>query len=342
MRELIRRAGPLGMSLVLGLSPMAPPAHGQDQFILTDEDAWEAVDSPDLESAEGQLAMARRALAAGDAKRAEYLAGAWIKRFPNNVLQPQAYLIRGDALHARGNHYKALFDYEYIARVFPGSEAFITAAERELEIARLFAHGTKRRMWGLRLLDASDEAQELLIRIQERLPGSRLAEEAGMELADFYFRRREMDLAADMYAIFIENYPHSDQLTKARRRLIYAHLASFKGPDFDATGLHDARALLEQFRVEEPAEAQRVGAEALLTRIDESDAQKLLRTARWYLRTGDVIAADYAIRRLLREFPRSVAATDASRLMDQIRPRLPGRLRDDAGRAATPAAPNEP
>ena len=163
-----------------------------------------------------------------------------------------------------------------------------------------------------------------------------------MELADFYFRRREMDLAADMYAIFIENYPHSDQLTKARRRLIYAHLASFKGPEFDATGLHDAKALLEQFRVEEPAEAQRVGAEALLTRIDESDAQKLLGTARWYLRTSDVIAADYTIRRLVREYPRSVAATDASRLMTEIRARLPQR-RDEPGRgAAAPAAPNEP
>ncbi len=331
------------MFLALGLSPMVPPANGQEQFILTDEDAWEAVDSPDVASAEGQLAMARRALAAGDSKRAEYLAGAWIKRHPNHALQPEAYLIRGDALHARGNHYKALFDYEYIARVFPASEAFITAAERELEIARLFATGTKRRLWGLRLLDASDEVQELLIRIQERLPGSRLAEEAGMELADFYFRRREMDLAADMYAIFIENYPHSDQLTKARRRLIYAHLASFKGPEFDATGLHDAKALLEQFRVEEPAEAQRVGAEALLTRIDESDAQKLLGTARWYLRTRDVLAADYTIRRLLRTYPRSVAATDASRLMTEIRARLPERFRDELGRgAAAPAAPNEP
>ena len=331
------------MFLALGLCPMVPPADGQEQFILTDEDAWEAVDSPDVASAEGQLAMARRALAGGNSRRAEYLASAWIERYPNHALQPEAYLIRGDALQARGDHYKALFDYEYIARVFPGSEAFITAAERELEIARLFATGTKRRLWGLRLLNASDEVQELLIRIQERLPGSRLAEDAGMQLADFYFRRREMDLATDMYAIFIENYPHSDQRTKARRRLIYAHLASFKGPEFDATGLHDAKALLEQFRVEEPAEAQRVGAEALLTRIDESDAQKLLGTARWYLRTSDVIAADYTIHRLLREYPRSVAATDASRLMTEIRARLPERFRDEPGRgAAVPAAPNEP
>ena len=31
------------------------------------------------------------------------------------------------------------------------------------------------------------------------MPGSRLAEEAGMQLADFYFNRRNMSLAADAY-----------------------------------------------------------------------------------------------------------------------------------------------
>jgi outer membrane protein assembly factor BamD (BamD/ComL family) len=82
----------------------------------------------------------------------------------------------------------------------------------------------------MRLLDAGDVAEELLIRIQERLPGSRLAELAGIELADYYFARRKMDLAAEMYSIFLQNNPRSEFVSKARRRLIYAHLASFKGP----------------------------------------------------------------------------------------------------------------
>ena len=150
-------------------------------------------------------------------------------KHPKHPLLPEAYLLRGDSLKARRSYYKALFEYEFVAVSFTGSEAFVRALEREFEIAQLFAAGTKRKLWGMRIVDASNEAEELLIRIQERLPGSRLAEDAGMALGDFYFSRRKMDLAAEMYSLFIQNFPRSRRIAKARKRLIYAYLASFKG-----------------------------------------------------------------------------------------------------------------
>src|SRR5204863_5976466 len=140
-------------------------------------------------------------------------------------LMPEAYLIRGDALQAQGDEYKALFDYEFVARTFTGSEAFITACQREFDIGKKYAHGLYRKFLGMRIVPADDEAEEIFIRVQERMPGSRLGEEAGMELADFYFDRRKMGLAADAYELFIQNYPHSTQLGKAAKRGIYAGLA---------------------------------------------------------------------------------------------------------------------
>jgi outer membrane protein assembly factor BamD (BamD/ComL family) len=233
-------------------------------------------------------------------------------------------------LLAEGDEYEALYDYEYVARTFPSSDVFVTALERELKIATRYAAGYNRKFLGMRILGAEDEAEELFIRVQERLPGSRLAEEAGMQLADFYFERRKMSLAAEAYALFIENYPRSERINKAKRRLIYANLASFKGPEFDAAGLYEARAHLQQMRRTQPVEAQRMGAEALLMRIDESDADKMLATARWYLRFNDPIAAELTIRRLVQKYPRSVATADAMRLVPEILPRLPKRVLDHA------------
>ncbi len=306
---------------LLGLLTAAGVA--QERYTLSDEDTWQAEGAVDPETPEGQLALARRALAAGQAPRAESLATAWIDRHERHPLLPEAYVLRGDTLTAQEKYYKALFDYEFVARGFPASEAFVTALQREMDIATLYARGTKRTVLGMRILDASDEAEELLILIQERLPGSRLAEQAAIELGDFYFRRRKMALAVQMYSIFLENFPNSSQVSKARRRLIYAHLATFKGPQFDASGLLEARANLQQLILLEPAAAERIGAAALLTRIDESNAQKLLLNAKWHLRTGDPIAAELTIRRLLRLYPRTVAATDALRLMEKILPKLP-------------------
>ncbi len=298
-------------------------AVGQDTYELTATDEWEMVETADPATPEGQLVAARKALAAGENARAGSLAEGWIERHPRHPLLPEAYLLRGDSLRARGDHYKALFDYEFITRAFPASEAFITAVQRELEIGVRYARGLKRKWLGMRILDAGEVAQELLIRVQERMPASRLAEEAAIELADYYFRKHQMRLSVEMYSIFLENHPDSDQVSKARRRLIYSELATFKGPWFDASGLHEARARLREFIALEPAAAERIGAEALLTRIDESDAQKLLVNGRWYLTTGDPIAAELTIRRLVTLYPRTVATVEALRLMERILPRLP-------------------
>ncbi len=313
-------------SAAFAQQPANPPASGE--FKLTDEDVWKQAPGtvPDPETPEGQLMEARRALASGDFIRAERMSSQWIERNERHPLIADAYLIRGDSKVADDDEYEALFDYEYIARMFTGTEVFVTALDRELEIARQYAGGRYRKLWGLRFIPAYEEAEELFIRIQERMPGSRIAERAGMELADYYFEHREMTMAVDAYALFIENYPRSDQLPKARRRLIYSHLASFKGPEFDAAGLYEARSRLNALRFQQPFEAQQIGADGLVTRIDESDASKMLETARWYLRTGNPIAAELTIRRLVKRYDRTVATADALRLIPEVLPLLPERV----------------
>ena len=102
----------------------------------------------------------------------------WIKDKPNHPLLPEAYLLRGDAYSAAEDHFKALFDYEQVIRVYPESPQFEVAMRRELIIAQMFSRGIKRKFLGLRFIPTDSEAEELFIRIQERSPGSAIAEEA--------------------------------------------------------------------------------------------------------------------------------------------------------------------
>jgi outer membrane assembly lipoprotein YfiO len=305
-------------------------AAAQQRFTLTDEDQWKQTQAVDPATPEGQLAAAKAALAARHYARATTLASNWIERNERHAMLAEAYLIRADATAAGGDEYEALFDYEFIARSFPGSETFVTALQRELVIAKDYAGGKLRKLFGMRIIPAEDEAEEIFMRVQERMPGSRLGEDASMQLADFYFERRKMTLAAEAYSLFIENYPRSDQIDKARRRLIYSYLAQFKGPRFDARGLYEARARLNELKRLKPVEAERAGADALLIRIDESDAAKMLQTAQWYMRVGNPIAAEFTIRRLVKKYQRSVATTDALRLIPEIWSKLPESVRRQA------------
>src|SRR5690606_32200410 len=109
----------------------------------------------------------------------------------DSPLLAQAFLLRGDAVLASGNEYRALYDYERVIIDFPGSPEYARAVERELEIGIRYLHGLRRKLWGIRFAGATDVGEELLVRVQERMPGSALAERAGIELADFYYRTRD-------------------------------------------------------------------------------------------------------------------------------------------------------
>ena len=323
----------LGLLLTLAVIPAMDGAASarQETFELGPDDRWEVEGDGRLDTAANQVLQARKALALGEPQRARALASAYLDKFAGGEVRPEMLLVRGDALVEMGDEYKALFDYEAITRKYSGSRAFVTALEREYQIAVAYADGLKRKFLGtIRILDASDDAQELLIRIQERLPGSRLAEDAGMRLADFYFDNSQMRLAADAYDLFVQNYPRSERIEKARERLIQAYLASYHGPRYDDKGLRDAKRRLELLRVTQPSLAQRIGSDALLVRIDESVARKFLTTAKWYLSIDDPVSAELYLRRVVELHPATVAALDALRLAPSVLARMPARIAAEA------------
>jgi outer membrane assembly lipoprotein YfiO len=295
-------------------------ASAQDKFELKD-DGFKKIAAPDPNSPEGQLQAMRRLIAEEKYEEAQDQAKEWIDAHPNHPLLAQAYLIRGDAYAADTEHYLALFDYEYIIRAYPGSEQFEVANERELTIAEAFVRGVKRKFWGMRIIPAESEGEELLIRIQERMPGSRIAERAGLELADYYYRASEMEMAATAYELFLVNYPQSQWREHAMQRQILANLASFKGPAFDATGLVEAQRRLIDYKTQFPAAAEQLGAHALLTRVDESLAERSLLVAQWYDDRGKFVSARFMYQRVMRDHPGSAAAYKAMNRLKELDPK---------------------
>ncbi len=294
-------------------------ANGQsNELRLDDAGQWEQTDAPIPGSTGALLADARRALAEDRPGAARVILEPWIKanERTGDSHVPQALLLRGDALTALGDEYNALYDYERIIKEFTATESFTTAVERELNIGVNYLNGMDRKFFGLRILNSEDIGEELLIRVQERMPGSRVAERAGIELADYYYRARQLELAAEAYDLFVQLYPRSQYATKAMERRIYATIARYKGPRYDGSPLLDSQVLVRRFASLYPAQAQAAGLnDALVARLDDSAADEMLESARWYLRNDDEVSARFVLKRLLRERPRSAAAQDAYTFM---------------------------
>lgn len=308
--------------VVLGLAQT--PVNARQQTLELTGDTWIDANGQPLRTDPVEpedravLDMARRQLAENNPSAALRTIRPWIdaNEFLDNPGLPEALLIRGDALTATGREWNALYDYERILREFPASEFFLLANEREFEIAIRYLEGLRTKFLGLRIINAEDIGVELLIRIQERMPGSALAERAAIRLGDHFYDKREITLAADMYDIYLRNFPNGPNRIKAEKRRIYTSLARFKGPRYDASSLIDARLNIEDFVRRYPIEAQRTGInEGLLARIDESQAAQMLDSAEWYLQTKNFPAARLTMQRLIIAHPLTFAAERARAFM---------------------------
>ena len=335
---MIPRAAIAALCLFAGI------AHAQvTEYRLDDAGKWATTESKPLDADARIIAKARQALADNKPGTTKSLLNDWIEAHAtsDHPLLVQAYLLRGDAKVADGNEYKALYDYEAVIKQFPAAEEYKRAVERELEIGIKYVFGLKRIWLGMRLSDATDIGEELLIRVQERLPGSDLAERACIELGDYYFRTRDLKQAADAYEVFLATFPKSRYADKARERRIYANIARFKGPQYDATGLAEARVLIKEYAQTDPIGAQRAGmSDALIARLDESTAAQVLEKARWYLQRGDPVSARTNLRRLIAKHPQTVAAKTALQMLadrgwDPTAPK-------PAEPTAPPATPDQP
>lgn len=283
-------------------------------------ESWVQTEQAPTTGDAGIMAKARKDLAAKDPSAAIRAMNAWIDEHDgtDNKYLPEAYLIRADSYLAQTYEYKSLYDYEHLIKTYPASPQFLVAVQREFDIGTRYLNGLRKRVLGIRLANGSDIGVELLIRVQERVPGSQLAERAAIELADYYYDKREMKLARDAYELYLLNYPNGPNRMHAEKRLIYADVARFKGPRYDAAGLLDARVRIRNFAARYPIEAERSGVnEGLIARIDESMAAQLLDAARWYMTQKDHAAVRYTLRRLVQRYPRTIAAAQAMQILEK-------------------------
>lgn len=289
-------------------------ALAQTEYRLGEQGEWAAV-TPETEDADRQvMTRTRELIAAGDFDQARETVHRWLNKNSGSgsPYVPEAYILRGDAKVAQGDEFDALYDYERVVNRFPGSEMFAVALEREFDVALLYLNGLRKKTFGVRIDSGRPIAEEIIMRINERLPGSKLAERALIELGDHYYRRRDLRMASETYDVFLSLFPSSKYRLHAIQRRIFSNVAQFKGPKYDATPLIEAKLQIDQFAKQGAGSADQLGlGEELSVRLEEAAAESLWEVSRWYLKRGDPTSARFTMGRLIRKHPTTKAAERA-------------------------------
>jgi outer membrane assembly lipoprotein YfiO len=278
---------------------------------------WETIaPAPPKIVPDAELDHMQQLLGRNEAKAAMAIGLIWIKHHDKHAPgRDRLLLMIAEANYDLDDWIKAFYYLDELMEEYPDSSLFYPALEKQYEIADGFLNGHKLRILGAPLLSADDEAIEMLFRIQQRSPGSPLAEKALLRTADFYYATGEYQLAHDAYGYYRTNYPRSESIPKVKLRQAFSSLAQFRGIRFDATSILDARAEISDIITEYPELARSENLANIIARIDAALAAKLFITADYYRRTHAYGGAVYMYRYLLEKYPKSADVPAADRAL---------------------------
>lgn len=277
---------------------------------------WIPVDRAEQPQIDPLLTNIENLIGAGRYSDASKRAVAWLLANKSSPLRDRALFLNAEALYRYGDRVRSFFYLDELMDEYPESKLYYPALEKQYQIADDFLPSDthrpyKSRFLGLPIVEREEEAIEMMYRIQQRSPGSPLAEKALLRTADFYYADGQYDLAGDAYAAYARAYPRSPLLPRVRLRGAYANLAQFRGPKFDATPAIDARAQLTEVQTLYPDLAAQENVQGLINRIDREFARKLLLTGNFYTRTHQPAGAVYLYRSVINNYPNSPEAAEA-------------------------------
>lgn len=278
---------------------------------------WQAMNAPatrpaaDVFVENPTLDQIEESLRSGRSQSAYERVVNWIKSNPDAPDRDRGLYLLAEAYRQTGDRIRAFYHLDELMDYYPDSRLFGLALEKQYNIADDFLNGKTRRVLGFLAVTAREEAVEMLYRVQERAPGSPIAERALLRTADYYYDSSQFDLATDAYGAYIRAYPRSPEIPRVKLFRAFSSLAQFRGVLFDATPLIDAKAQLENILVQYPELSRQQSVRDFVDRIDQTLATKVFAVADFYRRTDQPRAAVYLWRYLVQTYPESVEAEKA-------------------------------
>lgn len=271
---------------------------------------WVDQAPPETVQPDDALGQARALLAAGEPGEARDLLEDWLEEMPNDGRYYEALYLLGETYFESENYWKAAERFQTVAENAAG-DLFHRANERCVDVARAFLSGEPRILWVIFRLPAYDDGIEILDRVWQREPGSRLGELALKLKGDYYFATGDMELAQDEYAHLVQQYPSGRYVQLAMLRTAEAAQATFAGIKFSAGPLIEATERYRQFQETFPLYAEQENVAQRRDGIRELRAAKDLDIAQWYARTGRPDAAQFYFRQIVEDWPDTLSATEA-------------------------------
>jgi TolA-binding protein len=230
----------------------------------------------------------------------------------------------GEIKYQQGDFVGAHQKFEELAKEYPGTTYMDKVVQREYEIAQTWLdHNSgadpervlpwNARFWGgLPVFDTGGHAVAALEQVRLNDPKGPLADDALMTIAEHHYKKGDYEMAAEYFDQMTEDpeLAKSPLLHKALLGGIDSKIKGYIGPEYDMTGLEEAReASLRAMQLfpERQTSTEEGGPDLhkTLDLINDQEAERAYSVGSYYRRAGRVTSAEFYFGKIVHKWPQS-------------------------------------
>jgi outer membrane protein assembly factor BamD (BamD/ComL family) len=311
-------------------TPFSSGVMGENSVFLGQK-GWEKTKNAPDPASEAEFAAAKKLYDQGDDAGAEKLLVPLAKREvkKGSPWGEKAQYWLAEAQFRQKKYVKAEYNYELLIKKYPGTEYVDKLVAREYQIAQLWLSRedpkAKPLDWKSRfdgrqpLLDTNSYAVKALDHVRLHDPQGPLADDAALRTADHYHNVADYETAAVYYDQLLAEHPKSEYRERAQLSSIDSKMKAYIGPEYDITGLEQARDTIQKTMAEFPErQATADGLYHTLDLIRDQYAEREYTTGMYYVRARKPISAEYQFGLVMAKYPKSKWATQAKAEMAKI------------------------
>jgi outer membrane protein assembly factor BamD len=308
MRKLSMLAILIATSLAL---PAGRVALCAETMRLNEQGQWQKVTDNNDERYLLRVAEIKKLVDAGNPGKVKKAAIQLKKDFPGVAGEDFDSFIEAEVLLAKGKLTKAVKQYDKFLDDYPASSLKDAALNRQFEVAAEFLAGRKKTILMVLRVSAFDDGVKVMEKISDRTGTAEIAKNALLTVAHSYEKRKQYNEAYLKWSEIATRWPTGEIARDALLSMARNKYAAYRGSAYDGSSLISAKTYYENFKLRYPEEAKKLQVDDILLRINEQLAEKNLRIAKYYDRTGSAGPANMYYQMVVDNWPNTKAAETA-------------------------------
>jgi len=310
-KAVVRKLGILAILIAASLALlMGPVALCAETLRLDEQGQWQKATDSNDEQYLLRVAEIKKLVDAGQPDKVQKAANKMEKDYPGVAGKDFGSFMKAEVLLARGKLTKAVKQYDKFLDKYPTSPLKDAALNRQFEIATEFLAGRKKTVLIFRV-SAFDDGVKIMEKISDRTGTADIAKNALLSVARSYEKRKQYNEAYLKWSEISTRWPTGEIARDALLSMARTKYAAYRGAVYDGSSLISAKTYYENFRLRYPEEAKKLQVDDILLRISEQLAEKNLRIAMYYDRTGSAGPANMYYQMVVDNWPNTKAAETA-------------------------------